>query len=193
MFMSPWLPSYALSTNSLIVSPDYRLLPSCTSSDIVSDLESLWTWAHEKLPSVLATRAEGHTIDLSRILLEGGSAGGFCAAHLALSHYKEVKAAILVYPMVDMYSDYFKHGPKEGDKLKSPPWVDETKWFGEELREKIKEAQGKGWVSERVTPMGNKSLGTSILQGGVYEEFFKKGDDPVERVRGGKDGLPPRV
>ena len=96
--------------------------------------------------------------------------------------------------MVDMYSEYFRAGPRPEAYGKGPPGMEDLKWRGEELREKIKEAQAKGWVSERVTPMGEKSLGTSILQGAVYGEFFERKDDPVCRVREGQaKGLPGRV
>ena len=194
MFMASWLPSYALSINAIIVSPDHRLLPSASSANIIEDLESLWSWAHSSLPSVLASRAPGHTVDLDRILVEGGSAGGFCAAHLGLTHYKEVKAVIIIYGMLDMFSNYFKYGLDHPDTKPSP--LASPRWTGEELDQKIKEAKEAGWTSERITVLGEKSLGSSIFQGGRILDFFegRKLDSPVERVRLDKNAnLPPRT
>jgi hypothetical protein len=43
-----------------------------------------------------------HTADLSRVLLTGASAGGYCALQQALDHPNGVRAVLLQYPMIDI-------------------------------------------------------------------------------------------
>ena len=192
-FQASWLPDYAASKNALILSPDHRLLPNASGADIVEDLEDLWKWAHASLPAVLEKVAPGHKVDLSRILLEGGSAGGFCVAHLALSHPQEVKAAIMVYPMVHINSDYFVRPRPPGNTVWRQP--ENLIWRGDVLKEKLKAALSKGWVSERNEPEDLQLVG-GILNNGVFLDYFgtDKELSPLERVKSGKKGveLPPR-
>lgn len=188
------MPSYAASVSAILVNPDHRLLPSASSADIREDLESLWSWVHNSLPSVLASKAPEHQADLDRILIEGGSAGGFCAAHLAMSHHQQVKGAVIIYGMLDMFSDWFVHGPPNGRTLLDLP--ESLLYRGEELEKKIKEIKEGGWVTERIPQEGEKSLIGSIITAGKLLEPFegRKEDSPVERIRLDKTaGLPPRV
>ena len=193
-WMSPWLPAWAASISAIIVSADHRLLPSASSADIREDIDSLWAWAHDSLPSVLAARAPEHTVDLDRVVVEGGSAGGFCSAHMALTHYDAIKAAILVYPMVDMFGRHWTHGPPAGKSVFGLP--DDLTWRGEVLEEKIREARKEGVVTSRIGVEGEIGLATSMIQGGKIAECFggRTLDSPLERVRGDKKaGLPARV
>ena len=89
-----------------MISPDYRLLPESSTADIIEDLEDFWTWLKRSLPSILEERSSGtHCPDLTRIILAGGSAGGFCSIHLGLSHPDEIKALALQYPFVQLMSE----------------------------------------------------------------------------------------
>ena len=99
-FMTPWLPAYAAEANAIIVSPDHRLLPKASGRDVRQDIDVLWKWVNTSLNHVLDQIAPAHTADLSRILVQGESAGGFCAIHLALSYPDKIRAAMLGYPMV---------------------------------------------------------------------------------------------
>lgn len=193
-FMAKWLPDYAASTNAIIVSPDHRLLPSASGGDMIEDFEDLWKWVHSSLPAVLEKQAPEHKVDLSRILLEGGSAGGFCVGHLALSHPTEVKAVIMVYPMLDAYNDYYVVPRPPGETVWRRP--ESELWRGEVLKEKIAAAISKGWVSDRSDPEGFKLVG-SILSDGVLTDYFgtEKGYSPLERVKLGKGRveLPPKT
>lgn len=194
--MAAWLPAYAASASAIIVSPDHRLLPSATVPDILSDLEDLWEWAHQSLPSVLASRAPQHFVDLDRILLEGNSAGGFNAAHLALSHSAGVRAAILVYPMVDCLMDYLTQGPPEGDTLNAGPVPSNGLWTGDELDSKIELARKSGWMTQRVSPEGLR-LTRSIMKGARFGQIFgsDKRNNPIDRLRDqiDNDGLPAKM
>jgi acetyl esterase/lipase len=93
----PWLLTLAQSHSAIVVSPDYTLLPSPNGlSDITADIATFWKWLHESLPSILSERALSHSIDFSRILVHGGSAGGYLAASAALSHPREIRSTLIV-------------------------------------------------------------------------------------------------
>ena len=192
MFMSSWLPSWAAELSAIFISADYRLLPSATAADVREDVESLWSWVHESLPSVLASRAPEHTVDLSRIIVSGGSAGGFCASHMAMSHYASIKSLVLVYPMVDFHSDYWQHGVPESEDAS---YAFGPVWRGDVLKQKIEEGKKEGVVTSRISPMGQISLGNSMIRSGKVTDFFTDvQDSPVERIRSDKSAnLPPRV
>ncbi|MCJ1408126.1 hypothetical protein MMC19_002199 [Ptychographa xylographoides] len=112
-YIPAWVPQLALASNAIIVSGDYRLLPGATGAELNEDLEDFWTWVHMSLQSVLDEHSQGKAkveADLTRILLNGGSAGGYCVIQLALSHPDEVKAVIAGYPMVDVDGGLSGHG-----------------------------------------------------------------------------------
>ncbi|KAI1612822.1 Alpha/Beta hydrolase protein [Exophiala viscosa] len=193
--MASWLPSYAASTNAILISPDHRLLPSASVAEILSDLEDLWLWVHSSLPSIIAshTPLSKHSIDLNHILLEGNSAGGFHAAHLALTHHAQIRAAILVYPMVDCLMDHFTIGPPESQLSEDE---DRTLWKGDVLDRKIEQARTAGCVTTRVDAEG-RLLTRSMAKRGKLGTFFKSDPrtNPLTRVLDPleTDGLPTKV
>ncbi|KAK4948601.1 hypothetical protein LTR10_012605 [Elasticomyces elasticus] len=191
-FMASWLPAYAASTNAIIISPDHRLLPSASITDILSDVEDLWTWIHSSLQSIISSHAPKHSIDLDHILLEGNSAGGFIAAHLALTHHAQVRAAILVYPMLDNLMDHFTIGPSES----SLSAEDQILWKGDVLDSKIEHARTAGCVTNRLDPEGIL-LTRSMAKRGKLGDFFKSNPrtNPLNRVLDPleTDGLPLKV
>jgi acetyl esterase/lipase len=67
-----------------MVVSDYRLLPEAKAIDILKDITDLLRWLPTALPE-LATQ-EGLTVDLSRTLVVGESAGGWCAVQAGLLH-----------------------------------------------------------------------------------------------------------
>ncbi|OJJ48723.1 hypothetical protein ASPZODRAFT_130840 [Penicilliopsis zonata CBS 506.65] len=103
-----WLLELAKRYGAVIVSPNYRLLPEVTSLDLFADVDDFWTWLHSSTPAtVLAAHSTPTELDLDRVLMAGGSAGGLLSISLALSHPDEVRAATAAYPMIDLNSaDY---------------------------------------------------------------------------------------
>ena len=78
----PRLLDLCVSTPSLIITPDYRLLPEANATDILNDVESFWLWLLNTLPT-LATTWPAQP-DLSRLACAGTSAGGYLAVQSAL-------------------------------------------------------------------------------------------------------------
>ena len=116
-FFSPSTLKLSLQNSAIIISVDYRLLPSANGvADLLEDLEDSWQWARTELPAIMERRLPGRQLDFTRLLLQGGSAGGYAATQLALSHPDEVSAMVLTYPMVDPQDHIFVTGPKEGEE-----------------------------------------------------------------------------
>jgi acetyl esterase/lipase len=133
-----------LENEGIIVSADYRLLPTANGiADVAEDLEDFWKWSRSELPAVLDRHAPGQSLDYSRLLLVGGSAGGYCTFQLALSHPEDISAVATAYPFVDPQDDIFTKGPAPGEPipLRFPaedlPSKEETIAWIEEARKTI--------------------------------------------------------
>lgn len=140
-FFSPWALKLALENNAIVVSGDYRLLPSANGvADVLDDLEDFWKWTHSDLAGLLERRGDGHSLDLSRVLLTGQSAGGYTSMQLALSHPDEISAVAVAYPFVNPKDHIMTDGPAPGEPtvLRFPAadipskqeilaWVDDAK------------------------------------------------------------------
>lgn len=75
-FFPKWVDRLALEHSAIIVSPDYRLLPSENGvADVLEDVEDGWKWIQSSLASLLEKIAPGVEPDFHRVLLAGGSAG----------------------------------------------------------------------------------------------------------------------
>lgn len=107
-FFGHWLLDLAKINRAIIVSANHRLLPESNASDILEDLDDLWFWVHESLPSFLKTQSSGSIgCDLRRIMVVGESAGGYLAIQLALDHPDQIRTFLVQYPMLDMKSPWF--------------------------------------------------------------------------------------
>ncbi|KAJ5306101.1 hypothetical protein N7508_005116 [Penicillium antarcticum] len=103
-----WLSDLALQENAIIISPNYRLLPGSTSSEICSDIEDFWTWVQSpSLTNILAAHSTPTSADLSRVLSFGESAGGLISLNLALAHPAGIRSCTAAYPLVDPCSAAF--------------------------------------------------------------------------------------
>ncbi|KAK1149050.1 hypothetical protein N8T08_007727 [Aspergillus melleus] len=105
-FFNPWYLELAEAHETIIVSPNYRLLPEATFEEIMDDTEDHWQWMHRTMPSFLATHTDGRlTADLDRIITGGDSAGGYLSLQTALNHPDMIRAVTATYPMVVVKSD----------------------------------------------------------------------------------------
>jgi triacylglycerol lipase len=89
--------AFALETNSILVSVDYRLAPETRFPGAIEDCYAALTW--------LVAHADELDVDASRIGVMGESAGGGLAAALALlvrdRHEHALAFQHLIYPMLD--------------------------------------------------------------------------------------------
>jgi acetyl esterase/lipase len=101
-----WLSDLAIKENAIIISPNYRLLPGSTSSEIYHDIDDFWSWVHSpSLTALLAAHSTPTSADISRVLSFGESAGGLLSLYLALAHPDEVRSCTAAYPWVDPCSE----------------------------------------------------------------------------------------
>jgi acetyl esterase/lipase len=76
-FFVPWHLELASRYSALIVSPNYRLLLEYSVEEIHSDIEDLWTWVQKDMMAFVEAQTKSSvSVDTSRIITGGGSAGG---------------------------------------------------------------------------------------------------------------------
>lgn len=158
-------------------------MPPANASDILSDVEDLWQWVHDGLPQVLSARAPEIEVDLDKILVEGNSAGGFCAAHLAMDHPTSIRAAILVYPMLDCM-----HIPWTGERVKALGL--DPIFTGQALDDEIERIGRAGSVSARYED--SIPFMVSFLEGNKFAGMFGDNEEhnPSDKVKKMKQPLP---
>ncbi|CAM1503499.1 Fc.00g010900.m01.CDS01 [Cosmosporella sp. VM-42] len=195
-FFPVWASKLALEHSAIIVSADYRLLPSTNGvAEINQDLEDFWQWTRSELPNVMSEKTPGHLLDFSKTLLTGGSAGGYCALQLALSHPDDISVLAMAYPLIDLKDKLYLEGPAdgEGNVLQCPsedmPSREDTVAWIEEKRKVITTKDG----FER-TPFCIAACQYGLLMSKVLDN--KKTDLapflPLERIKSGAK-LPSKV
>ena len=121
-FTPKWVLELALSTNAILVSPAYRLIPEATGGDIMDDLSDFWYWIHDdSLSSHIANAWPGESqgnevhLDLNHIAAVGESAGGLLALQFTFlfSNFNKpgvrIRAVMAQYP--SLYPDISAQPP----------------------------------------------------------------------------------
>ncbi|OQO08368.1 hypothetical protein B0A48_06238 [Cryoendolithus antarcticus] len=168
-WFSPWILEFVRQHDGILLSPDYRLLPEHTGKEILEDVRDFFAWIAS--PSGLAASLpKGMKVDVSNILVTGGSAGGYLSIQSGLldlpeTQRKAVKAIISQYPMLDMRDrwwteDYekniFSAGPNPPKHL---------------LADHLAGLKGDEVVTDRIPPKDDW-LGGSIIGEGLYPKFL---------------------
>ncbi|EJC99680.1 alpha/beta-hydrolase [Fomitiporia mediterranea MF3/22] len=115
---SQWLIDLIIKNGAIAVSPDHRLIPEATCEDVLDDIHDSWEWVVGNLGKVVESAHRGLQPDLSRILLAGGSAGGYCAFQIGLTYHKSSKevtspdepkprAVIAIYPYISIRTPHW--------------------------------------------------------------------------------------
>ncbi|KAJ7599602.1 Alpha/Beta hydrolase protein [Mycena floridula] len=164
-----WLLEYALAHSAIIVTADYRLLPEGNGKNIFEDMEDLFVWLNDEdgLPRFLPP---GFSVDLTKILLAGESAGGHIAIRAAMSQ-PSVRAVIACYPGLMFPATKLKERAKGERSL-----VDE-----------YLETMAPNAVVSAVDPPARFDLSMAIRGGNWFAELFGKDPelfpwDMLERV-----------
>lgn len=121
--MKEWFPTWLLELaarhNAAIATPNYRLLPESSSTDIWEDVEDYWTWLHSStVAEMLSTSVNPTELDFTRVLATGESAGGLLSLNLGLSHPDEIRVVTGCYPSLDLMSEHF--GAPSSEPLEPP-------------------------------------------------------------------------
>lgn len=177
MFIWPvWLSELALKHGAVIISPNYRLMPEATSTEIYQDVEDLWTWIHTPaLANILAQHSTPAELDLDRIMAIGGSAGGTLSLYLALAHPTEIRSVAVAYPGTDMGAPAYNQ-PREG-----PVWGQS---FPESAFHDVMEKVKIGTPVSSVVSPERSAFMVACIQHGHLGELYKRGseDTPVETL-----------
>ena len=184
-FFVPWLLEYATLHCAIIVSADYRFLPESSADDILQDLAGFWSWFHKDLESYLNKESPACKADLDRILVVGDSAGGYLATQSNLQQPAGIiKAMILMYPMIDLKSDFYE---KKYDK----PILGHGPVSNAVVDEHMKSVQ-PGSIVSSANPPARLELAIAIVQNGRFLEFFGREPHlfPLERLSQAKS-MPP--
>jgi acetyl esterase/lipase len=188
-FFGHWLLELAKLNGAVIVSPNYRLLPESSASDILEDLEDLWSWVQSSLLIYLKKISEGAVRgDLKRILVTGESAGGYLAIQLALNHPGDVRTFFAQYPMIALKDPWFT---KSFEKhVFGIPRLPGTVVDDHLAQVKAREvATGNGKIVVTSDPKLERGpLMFCMIQHGLFRDYFefnKRILFPIDRVEDG--------
>lgn len=140
------------------------------------------------LPSIMQKLfGSQHSLDLDRLILTGGSAGGFCCAHLGLRHPGEIRAMMMQYPLVQLLSEITLSGNGGVDLLGFP--IASKK----EVEAAVRAIKPGTYVSEGGSPERLR-FGFSGIAWGFHAEWlgFEDEVNPMQCVKKGAK-LPPKM
>ncbi|PLB55539.1 putative polyketide synthase [Aspergillus steynii IBT 23096] len=121
-WFAPWMIELCLSNDSIIISPDYRLIPESNAADILSDVEAFWLWLRNTLPTEISTWHARP--DLSRVACAGTSAGAYLAMQSSLLFPQISQIKVILSIAGSLYTDiphYKVPGPKVILGKRPPP------------------------------------------------------------------------
>ena len=147
----------------VLVSIDYRLAPEVKLPAIIEDVKDAFTWLHTRGPEDLH-------IDAKRILVAGGSAGG----------YLTMMTGICVEPRPKALLSYWGYGDVDG------PWYTEPSPHYRKLPLVTQETAYAGVGKEILTLGSNPSRGTYYVylrQNGLWTKEVTGFDPKAERSR----------
>jgi acetyl esterase/lipase len=202
VYYQQWLLELIARHGAVMVSPNVRLLPESTPAEQLEDTEDLWKWLHDGgLAGVLAQNIKDANVvpDLDRILVVGESAGGYNVVHQALDHPDQIRAAVAMYPMLDVTDRHYtlpidaETNPKPG--YSNSQGVSFEKYEAlvaaarrQREKEEAGEAPGDGgdssttpsavWADASMTRMW---LVPTFFHHGLYSTFFTGDSTPEER------------
>jgi dipeptidyl aminopeptidase/acylaminoacyl peptidase len=161
---SQYILDYQLQSNAIRISPNYRLLPESTGSDILSDLTSAWKWIAEDLPGYLKSIGSEIIPDYNHVMVFGESAGGYLALQSALLNRSLIKAVIAAYPMIYLDSAWYSLPSDTKSPFGTPQLPKQI------LDEHIKKIERGNIVSEG--GMERVPLAISAVQQGRFKELL---------------------
>jgi len=148
---------------AIAVLPNYRLAPEHTGNDILEDVADFWTWLRSSLSDYIASKEKAMHPDLSKVLVTGDSAGGWCALQSILSQPQfTFTACLLQYPVTNAFPT-------------SPDYI----VFGEaiprsEVLDEFLAGIVPGTIISSVTPPARDWVSAMLRAYGRWGEFFGK-------------------
>ncbi|UNI23258.1 hypothetical protein JDV02_009090 [Purpureocillium takamizusanense] len=227
---APFFPQFVLALArkhaAVIVSPDYTLLPHADGlAAVQDDVRAFHGWFTTALGPLLVATATANTTDekqattttttmatitpdLSRVLLSGGSAGGYVATSHALAFPDAFRGLALTYPMIDFDTEWWRRG-SQAVGAPNPGRVPDAAFPADvtTVRARIEREHTATALGSRVSAAADDErlgFGSEIARAGLFHDVFNPdgrldGDESVwinRRIAGGSGEsllLPPRV
>ncbi len=174
---APFFPQFILDLakkhSAIIISPDYTLLPHKDGlAAVQADILALHEWLVSSFASILAAKAPSYEADLTRVLLNGGSAGGYVATSHALAFPNFFRALSLTYPMLNFDTEWWRKGSLATGSpnpmlLPDDAFVSDTK----AIKEQIQQFQD----GNRISATGDterQAFAPSVARAGLFLDIF---------------------
>jgi acetyl esterase/lipase len=156
-----WIPLIH-RTSSIVVLPNYRLIPESSGADILTDLSDFWSWFNKgSVTDYLSSKHANLELDHDKVLVAGDSAGGYMALMSALTQPKDsMKAVLAQYPM----TKYLRAEPSPTFFGMPAP--------GPEVADQHISQMVPGTVISSVVPPARSGLSYSLAAYGKYLTYF---------------------
>jgi acetyl esterase/lipase len=159
-WFAQWVLDYALQNSAIIVTADYRLMPESNGLEILQDVSDFWDWVRKDFEKQVSHFRAGIEADLSKIIVHGGSAGGYLALQSGfLQPPQFIKAVIAVYPGM-------------GTDRKDDNTVLGAGTIPKSVLEDHLASMKQGKIVTSANPPERVTLGISMLQQKLKAEFF---------------------
>ncbi|EJP66355.1 hypothetical protein CRV24_009202 [Beauveria bassiana] len=174
---APYFPQFILDlakkSDAIIISPDYTLLPHNDGlAAVQADVLAFHKWLLFSFASILTAKAPSYEADLTRVLLNGGSAGGYVATTHALAFPDFFRALALTYPMLNFDTEWWRKGSLDTGSpnpmlLPDDAFIPDTA----AIKEKIQQHQGGARISatEDIERLG---FAVSVARKGLFHDLF---------------------
>jgi acetyl esterase/lipase len=96
----PWMKAALLPRGHAIVSVDYRLAPETRLPEIIADIEDALRWVRERGPALFRA-------DPRRVVVAGGSAGGYLALTTGFRVQPRPTAIVALWGYGDLVGDWY--------------------------------------------------------------------------------------
>ncbi|KAF6825894.1 hypothetical protein CPLU01_09984 [Colletotrichum plurivorum] len=170
-YFAPWHFELAARHGAVIVSCDYRLVPEASIDELLEDMQDCLKWMQDALPAFVSEKT-GITVDMTRIMVAGDSAGGYLSLYLGLANSSSIRAVAAAYPVFDLASPHFAE--KYDKPMFGLPHLPES--IVDEHMAKLA-AEGKRSIISVDKECARLELMFSFIQNGRFVDIF-----PPERA-----------
>lgn len=173
-FFPLFILALAKKHGAVIVSPDYTLLPHADGLRAVQDdIKSFDSWLRDSFSEALLKNSPGCQVDLSKTLLNGGSAGGYVALSHALLNPDAFRAVALAYPMIDFDTEWWQKGCRAAGKPNPYNFPDAMFPSEAELKKTVEAFKTGPVVS--VADDNRTGFGAGLAINGLFPDVFSPG------------------
>ncbi|KAF2444924.1 alpha/beta-hydrolase [Karstenula rhodostoma CBS 690.94] len=181
----------AVQHNALVLAPDYPLAPESKTPEMLASIERFLAWLLDEHAVSAPLRL---TADTAKLLVMGGSAGGWCALWAGIKRPEAICTLLLQYPMVDIADEHYG---KSQVRTPTTGWFEMLKALPESIVDEYLAKMQPGAV--RVTEPGTGQTfpltGAAFVHGRVAELVGQDCEEtyPFRALEKGGVRLPGRI